>query len=184
MPLTDGGKTDLKLSDYKGKVLLVVNTASKCGYTPQFGGLEELYKDVKKAHPGNFEILGCPCSQFAGQEFSDEKEIADFCLKNYGVSFQITEKLDVNDSNAHPLWEWMKHEKPGIMGLKRVKWNFEKFLIGRDGKVRQRWASTTTPDKLRAAIDEAIAEPVATPTSTAAAPAPSTATPTPTMAKV
>ncbi|KAK3673482.1 Glutathione peroxidase 2 [Recurvomyces mirabilis] len=140
------------LTDLKGKVVLVVNTASKCGFTPQFEGLEKLYKELKPSHP-DFEILGFPCNQFAAQDPGSNEEIQEFCQLNYGVSFPILGKTDVNGSNVEPVWEWMKTSKPGLMGLTRIKWNFEKFLIGRDGKVVQRWASTSTPAGLKGAIE-------------------------------
>nr|POE75618.1 glutathione peroxidase [Quercus suber] len=160
------------LTELKGKVVLVVNTASKCGFTPQFEGLEKLYKgmyprsdcqylctcaltahrvrsdltsaallELKPAHP-DFEILGFPCNQFGSQDPGTDDEIQSFCQVNYGVSFPVLGKTEVNGDNTEPVWEWMKKSKPGIMGLQRVKWNFEKFLIGKDGKVVQRWAST------------------------------------------
>jgi len=132
-------------------VILVVNTASKCGFTPQYGGLEELYKKLHDAHP-DFEILGFPCNQFGGQEPAGDDEIQSFCQVNYGVSFPILGKTDVNGDGAEPVWEWMKKEQPGLFGMKRIKWNFEKFLIGRDGKVVGRWASTTKPASLEEPI--------------------------------
>ena len=154
-PPTEKG-TEVPLSSYKGKVLLIVNTASKCGFTPQYAGLEKLYKDVKAKHPEDFEILGFPCNQFGGQEPGTDDEIQTFCQVNYGVTFPIMQKVDVNGDSASPLFEWLKHEKPGLMGLKRVKWNFEKFLVGRDGKVKGRWASTTKPESLEKVILEEI----------------------------
>ncbi|KAI1853737.1 hypothetical protein JX265_003930 [Neoarthrinium moseri] len=144
------------LSEYKGKVVLAVNTASKCGFTPQYAGLEKLYKDIVAKHPDDFVVLGFPCNQFGGQEPGSDDDIQSFCQINYGVSFPIFGKLEVNGDNASPLFDWLKNEKPGIMGLKRVKWNFEKFLIGKDGKVKGRWASTTKPESLEAAILEEI----------------------------
>lgn len=144
------------LDSYKGKVVLVVNTASKCGFTPQLEGLEKLYKDLKTSHP-DFTVLGFPCNQFGGQDPGTNDEIQEFCLVNYGVSFPILGKVDVNGDNAEPVFEWLKKEKPGVMGLKRVKWNFEKFLIGRDGKVIKRWASLTKPEDLKADIEKALA---------------------------
>ncbi|KAG4034447.1 hypothetical protein MFRU_003g04100 [Monilinia fructicola] len=146
------------LSDYKGKVLLIVNTASKCGFTPQFEGLEKLYKDVKEKHGDDFVILGFPCNQFGGQDPGSDEEIQSFCQINYGVSFPIMKKVDVNGDNAAPLFKWLKEEKPGLLGLQRVKWNFEKWLVGRDGKVKQRWASTTKPESLEKPILEALKE--------------------------
>lgn len=140
------------LSDYTGKVVLIVNTASKCGFTPQYEGLEKLYKTLKTQYPEDFVILGFPCNQFGGQEPGTDSEIQEFCLVNYGVSFPIMGKVDVNGDGAAPLFEWLKKEKPGLMGLKRVKWNFEKFLIGRDGKVVERWASIKKPEDLESVI--------------------------------
>ena len=160
------------LSQLKGKVVLVVNTASKCGFTPQFEGLEKLYKgtpfpppppsltntplDLKTAHPNQIEFLGFPCNQFGSQDPGSNDTIQEFCQLNYGVSFPVLGKTDVNGDKAEPVFEWMKSEQPGIMGLKRVKWNFEKFLIGKDGKVRGRWASTTKPEALKAPIEAAL----------------------------
>ncbi|EAT81791.2 glutathione peroxidase [Parastagonospora nodorum] len=157
---------DFKPADKKGqpydlaklnnKVVLVVNTASKCGFTPQFAGLEKLYKDLKAQYPDDFEILGFPCNQFGGQDPGSNDEIQSFCQVNYGVSFPVLGKVDVNGDKADPAFEWLKNEKPGLMGLKRVKWNFEKFLIGRDGKVKGRWASTKKPEDLKADIEKEI----------------------------
>ncbi|KAF7927675.1 uncharacterized protein EAE98_006057 [Botrytis deweyae] len=144
------------LSEYKGKVLLIVNTASKCGFTPQYEGLEKLYKDMKEKHGDDFVILGFPCNQFGGQDPGSDEEIQSFCQINYGVSFPIMKKIDVNGDNAAPLFQWLKSEKPGLLGLQRVKWNFEKWLVGRDGKVKQRWASTTKPEALEKAVTEAL----------------------------
>ncbi|KAJ9148389.1 Glutathione peroxidase [Pleurostoma richardsiae] len=149
---------EVPMADYKGKVVLVVNTASKCGFTPQYAGLEKLYKDVREKTGGSddFVILGFPCNQFGGQEPGSDEEIQSFCQVNYGVTFPIMGKTDVNGDHASPLFEWLKSEKPGLMGLKRVKWNFEKFLIGRDGKVKGRWASTTKPESLEKTILEEL----------------------------
>ena len=130
----------------------MVNTASKCGFTPQFEGLEKLYKSVNASHPDSFVILGFPCNQFNSQDPGSNDTIQDFCQVNYGVSFPILGKTNVNGDDAEPLYEWMKKEKPGLMGLKRIKWNFEKFLIGKDGQVQQRWASTAKPDSLESVI--------------------------------
>jgi glutathione peroxidase-family protein len=146
------------LSDYKGKVVLIVNVASKCGFTPQYEGLEKLYKQLKEKHADDFTILGFPCNQFGGQEPGTDEEVQSFCQLNYGVTFPIMGKSDVNGDNANPLYEWMKTEKPGLLGMKRIKWNFEKFLIGRDGKVAGRWASTTKPESLEKPILEELAK--------------------------
>ncbi|KAH0432804.1 glutathione peroxidase [Colletotrichum camelliae] len=154
-PLDKRGQ-EVPLADYKGKVVLVVNTASKCGFTPQYAGLEKLWKDVKEKHGDDFVILGFPCNQFGGQEPGSDDDIQNFCQVNYGVSFPIMQKTDVNGDNANPLFQWLKEEKPGIMGLKRIKWNFEKFLIGRDGQVKGRWASTTKPETLEKPILEEL----------------------------
>lgn len=141
------------LSNLKNKVVLVVNTASKCGFTPQFQGLEKLYKSVTAAYGADsFVILGFPCNQFSNQDPGSNDTIQEFCQVNYGVSFPILGKTNVNGDNAEPVYEWMKKEMPGLLGMKRIKWNFEKFLIGRDGKVKQRWASTTKPESLESAI--------------------------------
>ncbi|KAI1435919.1 peroxiredoxin HYR1 [Xylaria sp. CBS 124048] len=147
------------LSEYKGKVVLVVNTASKCGFTPQFAGLEKLYKDIATSNPDDFVILGFPCNQFASQDPGSNDEIQQFCQVNYGVTFPILGKVDVNGDKPEPVWEWMKNEQPGVLGIKRIKWNFEKFLIGRDGKVKGRWASTTKPEALEKPIKEQLAVP-------------------------
>ncbi|KAJ4351395.1 Glutathione peroxidase 2 [Didymosphaeria variabile] len=147
---------EYSLSQLKGKVVLVVNTASKCGFTPQFEGLEKLYKEVSASHP-DFVILGFPCNQFGSQDPGSNDEIQNFCQVNYGVTFPVLGKIDVNGDKADPVFEWLKTEKPGLMGLKRIKWNFEKFLVGRDGKVVNRWASTTKPESLKADIEKALA---------------------------
>ena len=153
-------------------MLLIVNVASKCGFTPQYPALEKLYKDLNVKYPDQFVVLGFPCNQFAGQEPGSDSEIQNFCQMNYGVSFPILGKTDVNGDQANPLWEWMKTEKAGIMGIKRVKWNFEKFLIGRDGHVKGRWASSTKPESLEGAIEKELnTDAPAAPTATTAAPA-------------
>jgi glutathione peroxidase len=136
--------------------VLVVNTASKCGFTPQYGGLEKLYKDVRAKHGDDFVILGFPCNQFGSQEPGSDDDIQSFCQVNYGVSFPVLAKVDVNGDTATPLFKWLKEEKPGLMGLKRIKWNFEKFLIGRDGTVKARWASTTKPESLEKPVLEEL----------------------------
>ncbi|CAF9921216.1 MAG: hypothetical protein GOMPHAMPRED_002260 [Gomphillus americanus] len=157
------------LANLKGKVVLVVNTASKCGFTPQFEGLEKLYKDISGSHPDQFTVLGFPCNQFASQDPGDDDTIQTFCQVNFGVTFPVLKKIDVNGDKADPLWEWMKKEQPGLMGMKRIKWNFEKFLIGKDGQVKGRWASTTKPESLKEPI---LKELGGTATTTAAAPTP------------
>jgi glutathione peroxidase len=140
------------LAAYAGKVVLVVNTASKCGFTPQFEGLENLYE--KYADQG-LVVLGFPCNQFASQDPGTSDEIGEFCQKNYGVSFPMFEKIDVNGDDAHPLYQWMKSEKGGLLGG-GVKWNFTKFLIGRDGQVIKRYGSTTKPEKIAGDIEDAL----------------------------
>jgi glutathione peroxidase-family protein len=147
---------EVDLSEYKGKTVLVVNTASKCGFTPQYAGLEKLYKGIKEKHGDDFAILGFPCNQFGGQEPEENDKIQNFCQVNYGVTFPIMGKTEVNGDGANPLFTWMKEEQPGLMGLKRIKWNFEKFLIGKDGKVKGRWASTTKPEALEKPILEEL----------------------------
>ncbi|KAL8743859.1 MAG: hypothetical protein Q9190_003831 [Brigantiaea leucoxantha] len=144
------------LTSLKGKVVLVVNTASKCGFTPQFDGLEKLYKKISTSHPDQFVILGFPCNQFMSQDPGSNDEIQNFCLVNYGVSFPVLGKTDVNGDKAEPVFEWLKKEAPGLMGLKRVKWNFEKWVVGRDGEVRGRWASTTKPESLESVVLEEL----------------------------
>lgn len=140
------------LSDYAGQVVLVVNTASACGLTPQYEGLEALYQELREE---GLVVLGFPCNQFGNQESGTEEEISEFCQVNYGVSFPMFAKIDVNGDDAHPLFEWLKSETKGLLGG-RVKWNFTKFLVGRDGQVITRYAPTTEPadlaDDIRAAL--------------------------------
>ncbi|XMA12648.1 hypothetical protein WAI453_005439 [Rhynchosporium graminicola] len=154
--------TPVPLSTYANKVVLIVNTASKCGFTPQFEGLEKIYKSINSTHPDQFVILGFPCNQFGSQDPGSDDQIQEFCQLNYGVSFPIMGKTEVNGDKANPLFEWLKEEKPGLLGMKRVKWNFEKWLVGKDGKVKQRWASTTKPESLEKTILEEIAKGEAT----------------------
>ncbi|SZF05746.1 unnamed protein product [Blumeria hordei] len=144
------------LEKYKGQVVLIVNTASKCGFTPQFEGLEKLYKSVSSTHPGKFTILGFPCNQFGGQDPGSNDEIQNFCRINYGVTFPMLGKVNVNGDTADPLFEWLKVEKPGIMGMKRVKWNFEKWLVSKDGKPIKRYSSTAGPEGFQSLIIEEI----------------------------
>lgn len=148
---TISGK-EINLEDYKGKVLVIVNTASKCGLTPQFEELENLYKKYKDE---GFEILGFPCSQFANQEFDSNKEIQEFCQLNYGVSFKIFDKINVNGQNAHPLYQYLKSGKKGILG-ESIKWNFTKFLIDRDGNIIERFAPIDSPLKMEDKIKKLI----------------------------
>ncbi len=148
----DISKKEISLEEYKGKVLIIVNTASKCGLTPQFEGLENLYKEYKDK---GLEILGFPCNQFANQEPNEGKEISDFCQLNYGVTFKIFDKIDVNGENTHELYKYLKKEKKGILGEK-IKWNFTKFLVDRDGKVIKRIAPTTDPVKMKKDIEKLL----------------------------
>jgi glutathione peroxidase len=136
---------DVALSDYKGKVMLIVNTASKCGFTPQYEGLEKLYE---KHRAQGFAILGFPCNQFGKQEPGDASEIGAFCTKNYGVSFPMFAKIDVNGAGEHPLYTFLKQQKRGIFGTSGIKWNFTKFLIDRAGKVVARYGSLTKPQDI------------------------------------
>ncbi|WP_459618649.1 glutathione peroxidase [Bordetella sp. 2513F-2] len=144
------------LSDYAGQVVLVVNVASKCGFTPQYSGLEALYRDYREQ---GFTVLGFPCNQFGRQEPGDEAEIREFCDTQYGVTFPLYAKVDVNGPDAHPLYRWLKEQKPGVLGTEGIKWNFTKFLIGRDGRVIERYAPTDAPDALREDIAAACASP-------------------------
>ena len=141
------------LSRYQGQVMLIVNTASACGFTPQFTGLEKLHKTY--ADQG-LAVLGFPCNQFASQDPGDDAQIANFCQKNYGVSFQMMSKIKVNGADAHPLYQWLTAEAPGILGSKAIKWNFTKFLVGKDGRVIKRYAPQDAPEKLAADIEAAL----------------------------
>ncbi|GAA5182712.1 glutathione peroxidase [Niveibacterium umoris] len=143
----------LNLADYAGKVLLIVNTASNCGFTPQYAGLESLHK--KYASRG-FEVLGFPCNQFGAQEPGSEAEIGAFCEKNYGVSFPVSEKVDVNGDSAHPLFKYLTKEAPGLLGTTAIKWNFTKFLVDRDGNVVDRFAPATKPEEIASKIEELL----------------------------
>jgi glutathione peroxidase len=144
---------DISLDAYAGKVLLVVNTASKCGFTPQYKGLEALYKKYKDQ---GLVVLGFPCDQFAHQEPGDDAEIASFCELNFGVTFPLMSKIEVNGANTHPVFAYLKKRAPGAVG-EAIKWNFTKFLVDRDGKSVSRFASTTEPDKLEKDIEAALA---------------------------
>ena len=143
----------LDLSDKLGTVLLVVNTASKCGFTPQYDGLEELYQAYKDK---GFEVLAFPCNQFGGQEPGNAEEIAEFCKVNFGLTFPLMAKVEVNGPEASPLFDWMKAEKPGLMGSKAIKWNFTKFLIGRDGHVAKRYGPTDAPKTIAKDIEQLL----------------------------
>ena len=143
----DGKATRLK--EYEGKLLVIVNVASKCGFTPQYEGLEKLYQKYREK---GLVILGFPCNQFGGQEPGDENEIKNFCKLNYGVSFPIFEKIEVNGANTHPLYQFLKAEEKGLFGTEAIKWNFTKFLVGKDGKVLKRFAPQTTPENMEKEI--------------------------------
>src|SRR6218665_3575298 len=149
LPLLSG--KDQPLAAYQGKVVLVVNTASKCGLTPQYEGLEALWRQYGER---GLVVLGFPCNQFGEQEPGSATEISEFCEINYGVSFPIFAKIDVNGSGEHPLYAWLKSSAPGIFGTEAIKWNFTKFLIGRDGKVAARFAPTDEPASLADAIGQ------------------------------
>ena len=142
------------LSHYKGQVMLIVNTASACGFTPQFAGLEALHKAYG---PRGLAVLGFPCNQFGSQDPGSNEEIAGFCQLNYGVSFPMMAKIDVNGANASPLYQWLTAEAPGLLGSKAIKWNFTKFLVGKDGQVLKRYAPQDAPAKLASDIEAALA---------------------------
>jgi len=143
-----------RLADYAGQVLLVVNVASRCGFTQQYEGLQALQRDYADR---GFQVLGFPCNQFGHQEPGNEAEILGFCETQYGVSFPMFAKIEVNGDKAHPLYRWLKSSKPGVLGTEAIKWNFTKFLIGRDGQVIARYAPADTPQSLRADIESALA---------------------------
>ena len=151
--LTSNGK-ELDFAQFQGKVLLIVNTASKCGFTPQFKGLEELNQKYKEQ---GLVVIGFPCNQFAGQDPGTNDEISSFCQVNYGVTFQIMQKIDVNGKNAHPVFEYLRSQTGGFLG-NRIKWNFTKFLISRDGSVVKRYAPTVEPSKLEADIEDFLSK--------------------------
>jgi glutathione peroxidase len=146
--------TDIALSQFRGQVLLIVNTASACGFTPQFGGLEALHK--RFAGQG-LAVLGFPCNQFGSQDPGTDGEIAGFCQMNYGVTFPMMSKIDVNGDQADPLFKWLCAEAPGLLGTKAIKWNFTKFLIGRDGQVIERYAPMDKPESIANDIEKALA---------------------------
>ena len=151
--LSIDGKT-VPLKDYQGQVMLIVNTASACGFTPQFAGLEKLH-DTYGAK--GLVVLGFPCNQFGAQDSGSNGEIAQFCQRNYGVSFAMMAKIAVNGGDAHPLYQWLKGEAPGLLGTLAIKWNFTKFLVGKDGAVLKRYAPTDTPASLAKDIEAALA---------------------------
>ncbi|BDT70732.1 hydroperoxy fatty acid reductase gpx1 [Comamonadaceae bacterium OS-4] len=142
------------LGDFKGKALLIVNTASACGFTPQFAGLEALHQEYGGK---GLVVLGFPCNQFGAQDKGSNDEISSFCQLNYGVSFPMMAKIEVNGGGAHPLYQWLAGEAPGLLGTKAIKWNFTKFLVGKDGKVLKRYAPTDTPASLAKDIEAALA---------------------------
>jgi glutathione peroxidase len=143
----------LDLARYAGKVLLIVNTASECGFTPQYEGLEHLWKDFKDR---GLVVFGFPCNQFGRQEPGSSAEIGDFCQNNYGVSFPMSEKVEVNGEGAHPLWKYLTETAPGLLGTQAIKWNFTKFLVDREGNVVERFAPATKPESLRETIEKLL----------------------------
>ncbi len=145
---------EVKLEQYRGKVLLITNTASKCGFTPQFEGLESVHQKYQEQ---GLVILGFPCNQFGGQDPGSNDQILNFCVQNYGVSFPMHEKIEVNGTAAHPLFDYLKQEATGALGTRRIKWNFTKFLVGRQGEVIGRYAPLTKPEALEQDIQEALA---------------------------
>ena len=148
----EGRRADF--ASQRGKVLLIVNTASACGFTPQFAGLERLWQDYRER---GLVVVGFPSNEFGGQDPGSDGEIAAFCERDYGVSFPMMAKVKVNGAEADPLWRWLEAEAPGVLGGEAVKWNFTKFLVGRDGRVRKRYAPTETPESLRPDIEAALA---------------------------
>ena len=150
---TDITGKPVRLRDHAGQVLLIVNTASACGFTPQFAGLEQLWASYKDR---GLVVLGFPSNEFGGQDPGSNDQIASFCQLNYGVSFPMMAKTQVNGAEAHPVFQWLKDEAPGLLGSKGIKWNFTKFLVGRDGRVLKRYAPQDTPKKLEADIESAL----------------------------
>ncbi len=142
------------LDDYAGQVVLVVNTASQCGFTPQYDGLEQLWQEYRDR---GLVVLGFPCNQFGGQEPGSAEEIGEFCRVNHGVTFPMFDKVEVNGEHADPLFAWLRTEARGALGSEKIKWNFTKFLVGRDGRVIRRFGSSTKPEKLTGAIEKALA---------------------------
>jgi len=144
----------VSLEQYKGHPVLIVNVASKCGFTPQYKGLEEIYMKYKDQ---GLQILGFPCNQFGSQEPGTNSEIQEFCSLNYGVTFPVMDKVDVNGKNASPLYNWLKESAPGFLGTEMIKWNFTKFLVGKDGKVIKRYAPNEEPEKIAPDIEKSLA---------------------------
>lgn len=153
IPVTTITGKEMTLETYAGKVLLIVNVASKCGFTPQYKGLEELYQTFKAQ---GFEVLGFPCNQFGAQEPGNETEIAQFCELNFGVTFPLFAKIDVNGKNTHPLYAYLKEHAPGVLGTEAIKWNFTKFLVDQKGNVVARYAPQDTPEKLKGDIEKLL----------------------------
>ncbi len=151
--LTIDGR-ELRMSEFEGQVLLVVNVASECGFTPQYAGLETLYRDY---HDQGFSVLAFPCNQFGAQEPGDSQAISEFCASRYGITFPLFQKIEVNGPSAHPIYAWLKSQKAGILGSESIKWNFSKFLIDRQGRVIQRLGPTAKPESLRKEIERALA---------------------------
>jgi glutathione peroxidase len=143
----------VKLDTYRDKVLLIVNTASECGFTPQYKGLQEIYQQFATR---GFEVLGFPCNQFGKQEPGDAAQIGSFCEKNFGVTFPMFAKIDVNGANAHPLFKYLKDKEPGLLGIEAIKWNFTKFLVDRKGKVVKRYAPQTKPESITDDIEKLL----------------------------
>ena len=143
----------LPLDQMRGQVMLIVNTASACGFTPQFGGLEKLHQAYQAQ---GLRVMGFPCNQFGGQDPGSNADITSFCQLNYGVTFSMMEKIEVNGASAHPLYQWLCAEAPGLLGSKAIKWNFTKFLVGRDGRVLKRYAPMDKPENLKADIEAAL----------------------------
>jgi len=157
-PIYDFAVSDIhgkqrKLEEFKGKVMLIVNVASKCGFTPQYKGLEALYEQL---HSRGLEVLGFPCNQFGAQEPGTAQEIESFCEMNYGVTFPLFAKVDVNGKDAAPVYKYLKKEKPGLLGSEAIKWNFTKFLVDRDGKVVERYGSNVEPDAIAADVEKLL----------------------------
>ncbi|MBA3854248.1 MAG: glutathione peroxidase [Gemmatimonas sp.] len=153
IPVATMDGRDTTLADYRGKVMLIVNTASQCGFTPQYKGLETLHRELG---PKGLAVLGFPCNQFGAQEPGDADEIKNFCSLTYDVTFPLYAKVEVNGLHSHPLWAHLKKEKPGLLGTEAIKWNFTKFLISRDGRVLKRFAPNDTPEEIRGEIERAL----------------------------
>lgn len=151
LPALEGG--ELRLADYAGQVLLLVNTASECGFTPQYGGLERLWREYRAR---GFAVLGFPCNQFGRQEPGDAAEIASFCASRFGVSFPLSAKIEVKGAQAHPLYRYLTHAAPGLLGSEAIKWNFTKFLVDREGHVVRRYAPMTRPEEIATDIERLL----------------------------